>query len=63
MTDAIDAAAFALLESLPDETLEQVMELVEAGRPLLAIKLARETAGRDHSLQAAIEAVGLMVSR
>ncbi|SDF98717.1 hypothetical protein SAMN05216553_104482 [Lentzea fradiae] len=63
MTEARDEAAFALLESLPDETLDRLMDLVVAGKPVQAVKLARETAGPGHSLQAAIEAVGLMVSR
>ncbi|MEU3650153.1 hypothetical protein AB0E59_42785 [Lentzea sp. NPDC034063] len=56
---ARDTAALALLESLADETLAELMELVIAGRPMRAVKLAHETSGPDHSLSAAIQAIGM----
>ncbi|MFJ5991279.1 hypothetical protein [Lentzea sp. NPDC092896] len=60
--DARDTAALALLESLPDETLAELMELVVAGRPMWAVRLAHETSGPNHSLSAAIQAVGMFDS-
>jgi len=59
---ARDTAALALLESLPDETLVELMELVVAGRPMRAVKLAHETSGPNHSLTAAIQAIGMFDS-
>ena len=60
--EAHDTAAHALLESLSDETLAELMELVVAGRPMRAVKLAHERSGPDHSLSAAIQAIGMFES-
>ncbi|MDX8030924.1 hypothetical protein SK803_11910 [Lentzea sp. BCCO 10_0856] len=60
--EAHDTAALALLESLSDETLAELMDLVVAGKPMRAVKLAHETSGPDHSLTAAIQAIGMFGS-
>ncbi|MGW6446501.1 hypothetical protein [Lentzea sp. NPDC055074] len=54
-------AALTLLESLSDETLAELMDLVVAGRPVWAIRLAHQASGPDHSLSAAIQAVGMFL--
>ncbi|WP_439661315.1 hypothetical protein ACSHWB_07340 [Lentzea sp. HUAS TT2] len=57
--EAHDTAAHELLKSLSDETLAELMDLVVAGKPMRAVKLAHETSGPDHSLSAAIQAIGM----
>ncbi|SDN95419.1 hypothetical protein [Lentzea jiangxiensis] len=54
-----DAAALALLESLPDEVLAELMDLLVEGRPVRAAKLAHDASGPDHPLSAAIWAIGM----
>ncbi|SER49683.1 hypothetical protein SAMN05216188_1127 [Lentzea xinjiangensis] len=52
-------AALALLESLSDDTLAEITDLLVAGRPMWAVKLAYESSRPDYSLSAAIQAIGL----
>ncbi|GHH46159.1 hypothetical protein [Lentzea cavernae] len=59
--EARENAALALLESLSDEKLAELMDLVVAGRPMWAIRLAHEASGPHHSLQAAIQAIGMFL--
>jgi hypothetical protein len=55
-------AALALLESLPDETLAELVDLVTSGKPMWAIRRAHEAFRPDHSLAAAIAAIGMVTT-
>ena len=60
--EELERLALALLTALPDETLAEVMDLVERGRDMHATKLMWEATEPRHPLRAAVHATAMFHS-